>query len=195
MASKARSALRRAQGRFDDAIAAAEAVIMENPGEPWARLARFISRSANTNSPRMLLAKRLELETKLLPAAFGLGWVYSFLGRNVEAAKVFEGLIEGGVQSLDAVFALANLPAAVVSIDLLRELDKAVRDEAEDAAEFENTAAFVRAAALDGLSRHVEAWELLVRAVNGTARSHKPNALQRQAQRIRRRGPMAANKP
>jgi tetratricopeptide (TPR) repeat protein len=36
MASKARSALRRAQGRFDDAIAAAEAVIMENPGEPWA---------------------------------------------------------------------------------------------------------------------------------------------------------------
>jgi adenylate cyclase len=36
MALKARSALRRAQGRFDDAIAAAEAVIMENPGEPWA---------------------------------------------------------------------------------------------------------------------------------------------------------------
>jgi TolB-like protein/tetratricopeptide (TPR) repeat protein len=33
---KARSALRRAQGRFDDAIAAAEAVILENPGEPWA---------------------------------------------------------------------------------------------------------------------------------------------------------------
>jgi adenylate cyclase len=36
MALKARSALRRAQGRFDDAIVAAEAVIMENPGEPWA---------------------------------------------------------------------------------------------------------------------------------------------------------------
>jgi tetratricopeptide (TPR) repeat protein len=26
----------RAQGRFDDAIAAAQTVIMENPGEPWA---------------------------------------------------------------------------------------------------------------------------------------------------------------
>jgi TolB-like protein/DNA-binding winged helix-turn-helix (wHTH) protein/cytochrome c-type biogenesis protein CcmH/NrfG len=36
LALKARSALRRAQGRFDDAIAAADAVIMENPGEPWA---------------------------------------------------------------------------------------------------------------------------------------------------------------
>jgi adenylate cyclase len=36
MALKAKAALRRAQGRFDDAIAAAEAVIAENPGEPWA---------------------------------------------------------------------------------------------------------------------------------------------------------------
>jgi adenylate cyclase len=36
MALKAKAALRRAQGRFDDAIIAAEAVIMENPGEPWA---------------------------------------------------------------------------------------------------------------------------------------------------------------
>jgi TolB-like protein/tetratricopeptide (TPR) repeat protein len=36
MALKAKAALRRTQGKFDDAIAAAEAVVMENPGEPWA---------------------------------------------------------------------------------------------------------------------------------------------------------------
>jgi TolB-like protein/DNA-binding winged helix-turn-helix (wHTH) protein/tetratricopeptide (TPR) repeat protein len=36
MALKANAALRRAQGRFDDAMVAAEAIIMENPGEPWA---------------------------------------------------------------------------------------------------------------------------------------------------------------
>jgi adenylate cyclase len=36
MALKANAALRRAQGRFDDAIVAAEAIITENPGEPWA---------------------------------------------------------------------------------------------------------------------------------------------------------------
>ena len=35
MALKAKAALRQAQGRFDDAIVAAETVIMENPGEPW----------------------------------------------------------------------------------------------------------------------------------------------------------------
>ena len=33
---KANAALRRAQGRFDDAIDMAKMVIMENPGEPWA---------------------------------------------------------------------------------------------------------------------------------------------------------------
>src|SRR5262245_57915153 len=36
MALKANAALRRAQGRFEDAIVVAEAVIIENPGEPWA---------------------------------------------------------------------------------------------------------------------------------------------------------------
>jgi TolB-like protein/DNA-binding winged helix-turn-helix (wHTH) protein/tetratricopeptide (TPR) repeat protein len=36
MALKAKAALRRTQGKFDDAIAVAQAVIMDNPGEPWA---------------------------------------------------------------------------------------------------------------------------------------------------------------
>jgi tetratricopeptide (TPR) repeat protein len=36
LALKAKAALLRAQGHFDEAIAAAEAVIAENPGEPWA---------------------------------------------------------------------------------------------------------------------------------------------------------------
>jgi TolB-like protein/DNA-binding winged helix-turn-helix (wHTH) protein/tetratricopeptide (TPR) repeat protein len=36
MSLKAKAALHRAQGRFADAILAAEAIIMENPGEPWA---------------------------------------------------------------------------------------------------------------------------------------------------------------
>jgi TolB-like protein/DNA-binding winged helix-turn-helix (wHTH) protein/tetratricopeptide (TPR) repeat protein len=36
MSLKAKAALRRAQGRFEDAMVAAEAIVMENPGEPWA---------------------------------------------------------------------------------------------------------------------------------------------------------------
>jgi TolB-like protein/DNA-binding winged helix-turn-helix (wHTH) protein len=36
VALKAKAALRRIQGKFEDAITAAQTVIMENPGEPWA---------------------------------------------------------------------------------------------------------------------------------------------------------------
>lgn len=36
IALKARAALLRAQGKFDEAIAASQAVIAQNPGEPWA---------------------------------------------------------------------------------------------------------------------------------------------------------------
>src|SRR5262249_7869760 len=36
VAMKASAALQRAQGKFDDAIASAKAVIARNPGEPWA---------------------------------------------------------------------------------------------------------------------------------------------------------------
>jgi adenylate cyclase len=36
LALKAKAALLRAQGRFDEAVVAAEAVIADNPGEPWA---------------------------------------------------------------------------------------------------------------------------------------------------------------
>jgi adenylate cyclase len=36
LAVKAKAALLRAQGRFDEAVVAAEAVIADNPGEPWA---------------------------------------------------------------------------------------------------------------------------------------------------------------
>src|SRR5262249_8252271 len=36
VALKASAALRRARGKFEEGVAAAEAVITENPGEPWA---------------------------------------------------------------------------------------------------------------------------------------------------------------
>src|SRR5258705_13943986 len=41
---KAKSAMLRAQGRFDDATAAAQAVIAENPAEPWAYKKNGLSR-------------------------------------------------------------------------------------------------------------------------------------------------------
>src|SRR5260370_19326522 len=94
----------------------------------------------------------------------GLGWICSYLGQNTEAADVFEGLLNRGMSFLDVLIALTSLPPALVNIDLLSELDKLVGEQSEDKAKFENTAAFVRAAALDKAGHHAEAWEHVVPA-------------------------------
>jgi tetratricopeptide (TPR) repeat protein len=104
------------------------------------------------------------LDPKLAPAVFGLGTCCSFLGQYAEAAEVFERFVKGGLRFLDLLLGLASLPPAVVSIDVLGELDRVVREPKQTQAEFENFAAFVRAAVLDKAGRYGEAWEQLVPA-------------------------------
>lgn len=114
---------------------------------------------------RDVFRQALALEADLAPAAMGLATACSYLGQFTEAAQVLEDVIERGQRSLDVLVALANLPAAVVKVDLLSELDKIAGDqEGYDKREFESFAAFVRAAALDRAGRPAEAWEELVPA-------------------------------
>jgi len=77
---------------------------------------------------------------------------------------VFEGLIKRGMRLLEPIRALANLPASVVTIDLLAAVDRVVQDPDEDKVDFENSIPFFRAAALDRAGRHAEAWRELVAA-------------------------------
>jgi tetratricopeptide (TPR) repeat protein len=114
---------------------------------------------------RDVFRQALGIEADLAPAAMGLATACSYLGQFAEAAQVLEGMIERGQRSLDVLVALASLPAAVVKLDLLSELDKLAGDDAGyDKAEFESFAAFVEAAALDRAGRAAEAWELLLPA-------------------------------
>jgi Flp pilus assembly protein TadD len=106
----------------------------------------------------------LALEDNLLAAKMGLGWVCSHIGQNAEAADIFEGVLRRGLRSLDVLHALTSLPAALISIDVLAEMDKLSREPREDKAKFETSAAFVRGAALDKAGRHAEAWEHIVAA-------------------------------
>jgi len=107
----------------------------------------------------------LALEADMAPAAMGLATCYSYLGRFAEAAQMLEAMIERGQRSLDVLVALAGLPAAVVNVDLLSELDKVQGDDASyDKAELESFAAFVRVAGLHRVGRHDEAWKYLVSA-------------------------------
>jgi tetratricopeptide (TPR) repeat protein len=108
--------------------------------------------------------KAFELDRSLQAAAFGVGTIFSYLGQHAEAAETFEDLFKRGMRSVEVLHALAGLPASVVSIDVLSELSKIVRDKNEDKTEFENSVAFVRAAALDKIGRYAEAWDQLVPA-------------------------------
>src|SRR5262249_58581052 len=93
-------------------------------------------------------------DATLLPAIMGLGWMCMELGQNAEAVEVFESLIKRGMSALPVLFALTGMPSAYINIDLLAELDKLPRDQAEGQRESEQLAAFVRIKALDKVGRH-----------------------------------------
>ena len=104
--------------------------------------------------------KALALKPNYIEALIARGHVLMRLGRDAEAAQVFNGLVKsGGAHSIDALIALSALPAHV-DIALLSELDKIIGAGSYDEAQL-SRAAFVRAAALDKLGRHAEAWECL----------------------------------
>ena len=113
---------------------------------------------------RDVFRQALALEGDLLPAAMGLGISCSYLGAYAEATEVLEGLIKSGKRSLDALVALADLPASVVTVDLLSELGKIAKDESYDSMEFQGFSAFVRATALHRAGREKQAWEHIAQA-------------------------------
>jgi Flp pilus assembly protein TadD len=98
----------------------------------------------------------------LKAAAMGLGWSCVHLGRLDEAAAVFGELVESGSRTIKTLYALSELPAPLVKLDLLSLLDGVVADEKEDRQEFESLAAATRAAALDREGRYAQAWENVV---------------------------------
>jgi Flp pilus assembly protein TadD len=123
-------------------------------------------------------------DPSLAPAAVGLGWCLADLGEYQEAARVFETLIERGMRLLEPLRALASFPASVVRIDLLTQLEKAVREPGESEVEFDISAAFIRATALDRAGRHAEAWEHAARANRRAFQAMQGN-LQRLSERRR----------
>jgi Flp pilus assembly protein TadD len=115
----------------------------------------------------------LRIDPSSSAAAIGLGWCHVNLGASAEAAHVFERLINRGTRQLEPVRALANLPASVVSIDLLAALQRVVRDPGEDPLDFERSIPFFRAAALDRAARYGEAWAELTAANDNVFRGFR----------------------
>lgn len=143
--------------------------------------------------------KAFELDRSLQAAALGLSNCCAYLGQYAEAAKILDGLIKRGMCSLAVLSEFNRLPKAFVTVDVLTELKKINPDQNEDKVEFENSAAFIRAAALDKVGRHAEAWEHLVPAnrtifltrqqdAGELAKTQQANLAQLREKRIKTRG-------
>ncbi len=129
--------------------------------------------------------RALEIEPGFGEAAAGLGWICSYLGEDAEAAARFEGLLKSTSRPTDILVALASLPASLVTIDLLAEIEKFERSSGDKKnAESESLMAFVRVSAFDGAGQHRESWEQALSA-NRKIHSEMKNDLRDLAERNR----------
>lgn len=117
--------------------------------------------------------KALTLDSDLQSAAIGLALCQMALGQNAEAATVLESSFKRGHRSLNLLDVMATLSRNTLSVDLLAALDFLSANQREQNAEFKNTFAFVRAAALHMNDRYAEAWQLLEAANRPLFAEHK----------------------
>jgi adenylate cyclase len=112
MVLKAKAVLRRAQGRFDDAIAAAKAIITENPGEPWAYKEIGLS-NLYFGEPQSALdwfaqADRIgPRDPTRLTWLDGRGHALILLGRDDEAVRALIGALDANPRTLSSYAFLA----------------------------------------------------------------------------------------
>jgi TolB-like protein/DNA-binding winged helix-turn-helix (wHTH) protein/cytochrome c-type biogenesis protein CcmH/NrfG len=107
MVLKAKAALRRAQGKFEDAIAAAQAIIAENPGEPWAYKEIGLSTMYLGKAAQALdwFAKADRIGPRD-PGRWtwldGRGHALALLGRDEEAIRSLMGALDANPRNLSS---------------------------------------------------------------------------------------------
>lgn len=115
----------------------------------------------------------LTLDPNLESAVVGLALCLSAIGEVSEAATVLETAFKRGHRSLNLLHIMTALPASTIGVDVLDALDWVATRQSEPDAEFKNTFAFVRAAALDMAGRHAEARQHLIVANRQLAVEHR----------------------
>lgn len=131
-----------------------------NPQDPaiLVTLGEIYIREREYEKAKDAFAEAVALDKSYVAAETGYGWACLHLGENETAARVFEGLLDRGVRTLEVLTALTYLPASLVHADLLDAIDKHVADVAEREGIVDPAIAFVRATALDKIGRHPDAW-------------------------------------
>jgi tetratricopeptide (TPR) repeat protein len=97
------------------------------------------------------------------------------LGELEEAANALLTLRHHHPTSINLLFALCQLPAKLVNLDILSLLNNVAPDSGDDADTFKSSVAFTRSAALHDAGRHQDAWQALLEANRPlAARFRKP---------------------
>ncbi len=115
----------------------------------------------------------LALDGSLTSAVLGLALCQTAIGQYSEAAGLLEDLYRRGHRSLNLLHIMTTLPRDVLNVDLLGALDVLTVNPLKQDAEYKNTFAFVRAAALHMAGRYAEAWQLLEEANRPLCAEHK----------------------
>lgn len=101
----------------------------------------------------------LKAQPKFLEASMGLARSLISLGHDQAAAKVLEKLLVQGVNTLDLLSTITQLPKGAVKVDLSAKLAKIDSRANSNKANHEAIMAFVRAHALDWEGRYAEAYK------------------------------------
>ena len=116
----------------------------------------------------------LEIEPGLMLAEIGLARNLSQIGQLKEAAQIYERHVRQGSRALAHLYALGDLPSALVNIDIIPLLEEAKPTNKRVAAdEFKAQLAFARAIAFNRAGRFEEAWEQVNRARRYKAAENK----------------------
>ncbi len=107
----------------------------------------------------------LDLDPRYFLAAIELGQCCEHLGRLEEAADIYHRSMEMGSGDVSvSLYALSDLPASLVRVDLVAALLKLREEPRNPTPEDELDFTFTLARALDKAGRYEEAWENLVKA-------------------------------
>jgi Flp pilus assembly protein TadD len=110
---------------------------------------------------RDVFRRALTIDRGLVEAETAIGWCCVEIGDVAEAARVFANLARRFPRRIEPLRALAAIPGpdAEAAIDLLARLNNVAPEPGESEADFGISIAFIRAAALDRMGRHAEAWK------------------------------------
>lgn len=154
-------------GRLDDALVAFDEALKLQPDDLKAgnNRATVLGDLGQLDEALGAYDQVLKNDPTFARAHTNRGTLLMEVGRVDEALQAFEqALVNKGSNSIRTLYALSQVPASLINVDILALLDEAVPEDNDSREEFESLRAATRAAELDKAGQHAQVWEHLVAA-------------------------------